>query len=94
MVKRQPTHPGIILEKDYIQPLHINLQDLADKLGVSRKTLQKIRAGRGRITTKMALRLSRLFNTSPELWLNLQQKYDIWEAWKLYPEIAKLKKVV
>lgn len=92
-MKRKPTHPGIILEEDYIKPLHMNLQDLADLLGISRKTLQKIRVGRGCITPEMALRLSRLFSTTPELWLNLQQKYDLWCAWKEHPEIRKIQAI-
>jgi len=66
---------GIILEEDYIKPLEIkNLQKFADALGISRKTLHKIRTGNGRVTPEMALRLARLFRTTPELWLNLQQK--------------------
>lgn len=94
MNKRKPTHPGIILEEDYIKPLEISsLQDLADTLGISRKTLHKIRAGAGRITPEMALRLAKLFRTTPELWLNLQQKYDLWVAWKEHPEIRKIRAI-
>lgn len=88
MRKRKPTHPGIILEEDYIKPLKIKkLQELADALGISRKTLHKIRTGSGKITPEMALRLAKLFRTTPELWLNLQLKYDLWTAWKEHPEI-------
>jgi len=94
MRKRKPTHPGIILEEDYIKPLEIkNLQKLADWLGVSRKTLHKIRTGVGRITPEMALRLAKLFRTSPELWLNLQQKYDLWTTLKEHPEINKIRSI-
>jgi len=93
MMKRRPTHPGIILEEDYVKPLQMNLQDLADHLGISRKTLQKIRVGRGRVTPEMALRLSMLFGTTPEMWLNLQQKYDLWCAWKEHPEIADIEAI-
>lgn len=93
MMKRKPTHPGIILEEDYIKPLGMNLQELSDNLGISRKTLQKIRAGRGSVTPEMALRLSKLFSTTPELWLNLQQKYDLWCAWEVHPEINEISAV-
>ncbi len=44
------------------------------------KTLSKIVNERGSISSGMALRLSRAFNTSPELWLNLQRNYDLWHA--------------
>jgi antitoxin HigA-1 len=80
IMKRQPTHPGDILREDYLKPLSMTIQDMASTLGVSRKTLSKIINGRGSITPDMALRLSRAFNTTPELWLNLQRNYDLWRA--------------
>ncbi len=79
-MKRQPTHPGNILREDYLKPLSITIQDMASILAVSRKTVSKIVNGHGAITPDMALRLSRAFDTSPELWLNLQKNYDLWHA--------------
>ena len=79
-MKRQPTHPGKIIKEDYLEPLTISIKDMALALGVSRKTLSKIINERGAITPEMALRLSRAFETTPELWLNLQKKYDLWQA--------------
>jgi addiction module HigA family antidote len=79
-MKRQPTHPGNILKEDYLIPLSITIQEMASTLGVSRKTLSKIINGRGAVTPDMALRLSRAFDTTPELWLNLQKNYDLWHA--------------
>ena len=79
-MKRQPTHPGKILKEDYLKPLSITIQDMASGLGVSRKTLSKIINEHGAVTPDMALRLSRAFNTTPELWLNLQQSYELWHA--------------
>jgi addiction module HigA family antidote len=78
--KREPTHPGNIIKRHYIEPLSITIKDLADILGVSRKTISKIVNERGAITSDMALRLSRAFKTTPELWLNLQRNYDLWHA--------------
>jgi antitoxin HigA-1 len=49
-------------------------------LGVSRKTLSKIINERGSITPDMALRLSRAFDTTADLWMNLQKNYDLWLA--------------
>ena len=94
MRKRTPTHPGGILKRQYIEPLSLTVSDLAATLGVSRKTLSKIVNERGAVTPDMALRLSKAFNTTPELWLNLQRNYDLWEAehksddWKLVEAIA------
>lgn len=79
-MKRQPTHPGTILREDYLVPLSITITDMAAKLGVSRKTLSKILNENGAITPEMALRLSRAFGTTPDLWLNLQSNFDLWNA--------------
>jgi len=78
--KRQPTHPGGILKRHYLEPLSLSITEVADDLGVSRKTLSKIINERGSITPDMALRLSKAFNTSAELWLNLQTTFDLWVA--------------
>jgi len=79
-MKRQPTHPGVIIREDYLNPLSITIKDMAQILDVSRKTLSKILNERGSITPDMALRLSRAFKTTPDLWLNLQQNFDLWRA--------------
>jgi addiction module HigA family antidote len=78
--KRRPSHPGKILEELYIKPLKIKKSLLAEKAYISRNTLYKILKGESRITADVALKLSKVLNTSVELWLNLQQKYDIWDA--------------
>ncbi len=92
--KRPPTHPGGILRRHYMEPLSLTVSELAEILGVSRKTLSKIVNERGSVTPDMALRLSKAFKTTPELWLNLQQNYDLWQAshksadWKMVEAIA------
>ncbi|MCK5569184.1 MAG: HigA family addiction module antidote protein [Spirochaetes bacterium] len=78
--KKLPTHPGGILKRHYIEPLSLKITAVADDLRVSRKTISKIVNEKGSITPDMALRLSKAFNTSPELWLNLQTNYDLWVA--------------
>ncbi len=75
---RKPNHPGRILEEHYIKTLQLNLQELADHLGITRNTLFKIRTGHASITPSIGLKLAEAFDTSPQLWLNLQQKYDLW----------------
>lgn len=78
--KRPPTHPGQILKNLYMIPLELTNTHLAQVLGVSRKTISAIVNSHNSITPDMALRLSRAFNTSPELWVNLQKTYDLWQA--------------
>lgn len=80
IMKRQPTHPGKIIREDYLDPLGIPVSEMANLLGVSRKTLSKILNLRGSVTPDMALRLSRALDTTPELWLNLQRNFDLWLA--------------
>jgi len=79
-MKRQPTHPGKIIKEDYLKPLSITIKAMATILGVSRKTLSKIINERGSITPDMALRLSRAFGTTADLWMNLQKNHDLWLA--------------
>ncbi|MBI4052348.1 MAG: HigA family addiction module antidote protein, partial [Elusimicrobia bacterium] len=78
--KRPPTHPGGILTRHYLKPLSLTVSKASAALGVSRKTLSKIVNARGAITANMALRLSKAFGTTPQLWLNLQRNYDLWHA--------------
>ena len=92
--KRQPTHPGGILKRHYIEPLSLTISGIAKDLGVSRKTVSKIVNEKGSITPDMALRLSRAFNTTPELWLNLQTKYDLWAAERKCMGLEKIELLV
>jgi antitoxin HigA-1 len=77
---RPPAHPGGILKRQYLEPLGLGIARAALALGVSRKTLSKILHERGAVTPDMALRLARAFQTTPELWLNLQRNHDLWHA--------------
>ena len=78
--KRPPSHPGSILKRHYLDPSGISVTDLAKDLRLSRKTVSKILNEHGAVTTDVALRLSRAFDTTPELWLNLQRNYDLWHT--------------
>lgn len=77
---RKPSLPGDILRELYLEPLGLTIAAFAERIGVSRKTVSAIVNGRAPVSVDMALRLSRAFNTTPDLWLNLQQAVDIWEA--------------
>lgn len=79
-IKRRPTHPGEIVKCDYLEPLNISITQLAHQLKVSRKTMSGIVNERKPVTPDMALRLARVFNTTPGLWLNLQANYDLWQT--------------
>jgi addiction module HigA family antidote len=64
----------------YLEPLDLTVVDLARALDVSRKSVSKVVNQRGSITPEMALRLSIALRTTPQVWLNLQQNYDLWHA--------------
>jgi addiction module HigA family antidote len=71
---------GTVRAAHLLIPLSISITDMAKILGVSRKTASKIVNERGTITPDMALRLSRAFDTTPDLWLGLQMEYDLWHV--------------
>ena len=78
--RMQPVHPGQILKELYLEPLSLSQSEAAGNLGIARKTLSMLLNGHQGISAEMALRLARAFNTTPELWLNLQRDVDLWDA--------------
>lgn len=76
----KPNHPGQILKELYIAPLRLSQLVVANHLGITRKTLSMLLNGRQGISAEMALRLGKAFGTTPDLWVNLQKKYDLWQA--------------
>ena len=75
-------HPGVILKGLYLEPMEINITQAATKLGVARKTLSQLVNGHMGVSAEMAIRLSKALNTTPQLWMNMQQGYDLWVAEK------------
>ena len=75
-----PPHPGEILRADYLDPLRLSVTAAAKALGVTRKTLSALLNERAGISPAMAYRLSKAFDTTPELWVNLQAQFDLWQA--------------
>lgn len=77
---RAPIHPGEILLEEFMKPHGMTQTEIARRIGVSRKHISELVNRRKGISTDIALRLSRLFGTSPELWLNGQIAWDVWHA--------------
>jgi addiction module HigA family antidote len=75
-----PTHPGEMLQEEFLVPLGVSQSDFARRLGVSFPRLNDLIHGRRGVSTDTALRLARVLGTSPELWLNLQVVWDLWHA--------------
>lgn len=89
---QRPRHPGEILKSDYLDPLGITQQELADCLGITRVRINEVVLGKRAITHDTAIRLSRFFNTTIEYWLGMQTDISIWEAKKNNEE--EYKKIV
>lgn len=79
---KNPPHPGQVLKGLYLEPLELTVTDAAKGLGITRKTLSQLVNGRQAVTPDMALRLSEAFGTTPQLWLNMQQNFDLRKAEK------------
>lgn len=77
MRMHNPAHPGEILRE---QIGDMPVTKLAAHLGISRVTLSRLLNGTSGVSAEMALKLSEALRTSPELWLNLQTQYDLWQA--------------
>lgn len=75
-----PPHPGEILMEEYLVPLGFTVSAFAEKISTSRKNLSAIVNKKVAISSEMALKLAKALGTSPEIWLRLQLKYDLFEA--------------
>ncbi len=91
--KRQPVHPGGILKRHYLEPLGLSISKVAVALGVSRQKVSNILHEKSSISPDMALRLSRAFDTSPELWMRLQESYNLWYATHHSDEWRQVQKI-
>jgi len=79
-LRRPPTHPGEILREDVLKSLGLSVSEAARRLGVSRRKLHRILASADPITTEMALGIGKFAGNGPELWLRMQQNYDLWHT--------------
>jgi addiction module HigA family antidote len=77
---RSPTHPGEMLLEEFLIPLGITQRDLADAIHVPYQRVNEIVNGRRGVTPSTALRLAKYFGNTPGFWMNLQLRYDLFEA--------------
>lgn len=78
--KRKPASVGQILTDEFLAPMKITQSQLAEALGISRRTVNELCNDKRSVTVDTALMLSRALKTTPEFWLNLQQQNDLWAA--------------
>jgi len=77
MRMKNPPHPGRIVRRECIEPLGLTVTETAERLGVTRQALSNLVNGKGGISAEMAVRLSKAFRSSPEVWLGVQMEYDL-----------------
>jgi len=77
---RPPTPPGEILLHEFLEPMGLSQSEVAEAIGVSFQRFNAVVRGRRSVTPSTALRLARYFGTSPDVWLNLQARVDLYEA--------------
>jgi antitoxin HigA-1 len=78
--KRKPAGAGEMLMEEFMEPLGLTQGALAEAMGVQRKHVNELCNGRRRVTAPTALILARVFGNSPDFWLNVQRRSDLWDA--------------
>jgi addiction module HigA family antidote len=91
--KRQPISVGEMLTEEFIIPFGITQGKLASAMGVSRKTINEICNNKRSITVDTALMLAKIFGNTPNFWLNLQQRNDLWKLMHSPKRIAKIERL-
>ena len=77
MPMKNPPHPGRVVRQDCIEPLGLTITGAAKVLGVTRQALNNLVNGKAGISPEMAVRVSKAFGGSPDMWLRLQANYDL-----------------
>lgn len=89
-ITRAPTHPGAFFHEEVLPHLgRRTIGEIATLLGVSRQTLYRVMEGQTAVTPDMAVRLGKLCGNGPELWLNMQARFDAGEASKRLSRTVK-----
>jgi addiction module HigA family antidote len=78
--KRRPALVGEILIEEFMEPLGLTQSALAEAMGVPRKHVNELCNDRRKVTVPTALILARVFGNSPDFWLNVQRRSDLWDA--------------
>ena len=77
---RPPTHPGEMLPKEFLEPLGLTQRELAERLHVPYQRVNELVKGKRGMTPSTALRLAKFFGNSPDFWLNLQLRWDLYHV--------------
>ena len=86
-LQRIPTHPGEILKEEFLVPYDMTQSHLAKALGTSFRAINELVNEKRGITVEMSLKLSKYFGATPQLWLNLQNQFDLYKVAKKKKDI-------
>jgi antitoxin HigA-1 len=92
MTKRRPAGVGEILIEEFMRPMHLTQAALAEAMGVQRKHVNELCNDRRAVTAATALILARVFGNSPDFWLNVQRRSDLWDAMHSPRERERIKR--
>lgn len=90
--KRKPVSVGEMLTEEFMQPLGLTQGALAEAMGVPRKHVNELCNDRRSVTAPTALILARVFGNSPEFWLNVQRRTDLWVAMNSSTERSRIER--
>lgn len=82
MRMKNPSHPGLSILHDCLEPLELSIAEGADAMGIVRQTLNNVIRGRAGVSPEMAIRLDKAFGGGAEAWLRMQAAYDLVKAEK------------
>ena len=92
MTKRKPASVGEILAEEFMKPMGLTQSALAEAMGVQRKHVNELCNNRRKVTAPTALILARVFGNSPDFWLNVQRRNDLWAAMHSPRERARIER--
>lgn len=87
---RAPTHPGEMLLEEFLKPMGLKQKELADAIRVPYQRINEIINGRRGVTPSTALRLSKFFGVTPDFWLNVQLRWDLYFAQQSEANVLKM----
>ena len=90
--KRKPASVGEILVEEFMAPMGLTQGALAEAMGVQRKHVNELCNNRRNVTAPTALILARVFGNSPDFWLNVQRRSDLWKAMHSPRERQRIKR--
>jgi len=77
---RTPTHPGEMLQEEFLRPMGLTQRELARSIHVPYQRINELVNGKRGMTPSTALRLGKYFGVSASFWLNLQLRWDLYFA--------------